>query len=117
MLDRRADTEVETDALTVGGWHVDANRAIISLFVCCHLENQVAFLGSVFSFLINDYLEGFCVCVRELGDTCFSKGKEQCFQAIQHQRGLNPQLDVKAGLQLLCWRRADVLEFLKHFSF
>lgn len=87
MLDRRADTEVEMDALTVGVWHVDANRAI-SLFVCCHLENQVAFLESVFSFLINDYLEGFYVCVRELGDTCFSKGKgkEQCFQAIQHER-------------------------------
>ena len=40
----------------------------ISLFCCCHLENQVAFREPVFSFLISDYLEGFCVRVKELGD-------------------------------------------------
>lgn len=71
--------------------------AINPFFFHCHLENRVR---TVFSFLINDYLEGLCVGEESweiLKVVYFSKGKEQCFQARLQQRDLNlQQLEYKS---------------------
>lgn len=49
----------------------------VGLFFYCHPESQVACRERVFSFPINDYLEGFCVLVRKLGDAYYVSVKEK----------------------------------------
>lgn len=78
-----------------------------TLFFCCHLENQVAFREPVFSFLINDYLEGLCVCVCEesweiLNISVFQQRKRAVLsgQTATERSGLEAR--VKAGLADLC---------------
>lgn len=117
MLAHRAGTEVEMEALMVGGWHVDANWGSYQPFLLLSSGESGSLLRT--SFLISDkWLFGGLLCACERAGRyliCFSKGKEQCFQARLQQRFGLAAAGIKAdvGEMMMLSKIFEAFLFLK----